>query len=229
MIRIGICDDEMYTTSQLENILTEYARELGIIIDIDVFYDGEELLRYIETQQPDYDLIFLDIRMKKMNGMEVARKIRETNQIVILIFVTSYKSYALEAYEVHPYQFIIKPIIPRIVKKYFKQVYDIITANAFYYEFKSNKDYYRILLSDIMYFQSQKRLIYIHMNDGEILKYYDKINCIQEKLADTKADFWRIHHSILVNSKYVKRKAFNHIELVNGEILTISEDKRKNF
>lgn len=229
VIKIAICDDEICTTGQLETILDDYAGDLGINVDIDVFYDGRELLRYIETQQPNYDLVFLDIEMQFMNGIEVAQRIRDINQMIMIIFISNYKNYALEAYEVHPFQFIVKPFIPQIVRKYFKQAYDIITAGAFYYDFRLNKDYYRIMVSDIMYFQSQKRLIFIHLRNGSTYKYYDKMNCIQERLAKTKVDFWRIHRSILVNSRYVYRKAYDHIELTDGKILAISEDKRKEF
>lgn len=229
MIKIAICDDEIHTTSQLETILYDFAEELFISIDIDVFYDGKKLIHYIEVQQPNYDLIFLDIEMPFINGIEVAQRIREINRIVMIVFISNYKNYALEAYKVHPFQFIVKPFVSQTIKRYFKQAYDVIVSEMFYYEFSSHKNCYRIIVSDIMYFQSQRRVIFIHMNSGMTYQYYDKLDCIQERLAEAKVEFWRIHRSVLVNSRYVFRKAYDHMELTNGKVLTISEDKRKEF
>ena len=80
-----------------------------------------------------------------------------------------------------------------------------------------------------MYFESEKRMILIYLKDGIIKQYYDKLNLIQEKFQDSKADFWRIHQSILVNSKYVVKKAFDYVELANGKRLSISEDRRREI
>ena len=174
-------------------------------------------------------MVFLDIEMEHMDGMETARQIRKKNKIVLIIFVTSHTSYAIEAYSVHPFQFIVKPIEENIVCDYFYQAYEVITAGEFYYEYKYNKEYYRILVNDIMYFESEKRMIRICLKDGTSKQYYDKLNAIQEKFEDSKADFWRIHQSILVNSRHVMKKGIDYIELTNGEQLNISEDRRKEI
>ncbi|MBQ3514074.1 MAG: response regulator transcription factor [Lachnospiraceae bacterium] len=229
MIKIAICDDDKKITTQLEDVIEDYLKQLGIRYEINIFFDGKELMQHMEKEQTEYDVIFLDIEMKDMDGMETARQIRKKNQIVLILFVTSHTSYAIEAYSVHPFQFIVKPIDEKIVCDYFQQAYEVITAGEFYYEYKYNKEYYRILVNDIMYFESEKRMIRIYLKDGIIKQYYDKLNLIQEKFQDSKADFWRIHQSILVNSRYVVKKAFDYIELTNGKRLSISEDRRREI
>ena len=229
MIKIAICDDDEKVTSQLESIIGNESKQLGLHFEIDIFFDGKELIQHRETQQMDYDLVFLDIEMKDMDGMETAYQIRKKNQVALIIFVTSHTNYAIDAYSVHPFQFIVKPIDEKIVCNYFRQAYEVITAGEFYYEYKYNKEYYRILVNDIMYFESEKRMIHIYLKDGTRKQYYDKLNLIQEKFKDSKADFWRVHQSILVNSKYVVKKAFDYVELANGKRLSISEDRRKEI
>lgn len=229
MIRIAICDDDIKLTGQLEYIIEKIAKQYGIHVENDIFFNGKELIGHIENQMPNYDLIFLDIEMEYMNGMETACRIREKDKQVLIIFVTSHVNYAVEAYAVHPFQFIVKPIEKKKFVPIFLQAYEVIIAGNVYYEYKYNKDYYRILIKDIMYFESEKRIINIHLKDGSIRHYYDKIDFIQKRLSETKVDFWRIHQSILVNTRYVVRKAFDHIELTDGRVLNISEGKRKEL
>lgn len=229
MIRIAICDDDKQMTSELEKIVGQCTEEMAVKPEVDIFFDGKKLIEYIEKQHTEYDIIFLDIEMKQLNGMETAQWIRERDRFVLLVFVTSHSSYALEAYEVHPFQFLVKPLVEGDVKKCFEQAYEFIMADEQFYEFCSKKEYYQISLQDIMYFESERRIINIHMKDGTILSYYDTINNIENKLQETKAEFLRIHQSILVNSRYIFRKAFDHVELTDNKILTVSEDRRKNL
>ncbi|MGN0154604.1 MAG: LytR/AlgR family response regulator transcription factor [Lachnospiraceae bacterium] len=229
MIKIAICDDDIELTGQFENMIENCAKQLGAHIEIEIFFDGKDLIKHIDEQRPEYDLIFLDIEMNQMDGMETARRIREKNQFVLIIFMTSHTNYAIEAYTVRPFQFIVKPVNEKIVSSYFQQAYEVITAGDFYYDYKYHKDYFRVLVNDIMYFESEKRMINIHLIDGSKKQYYDKMNLIEEKLKNTKSDFWRIHQSILVNSRYIVRKASDHVELTDGTILNISEDKRKTI
>lgn len=229
MLKIAVCDDEIGFTAKLESIIEDVAGKKGIQIDIDVFFNGLSLLKNIKHNNVRYDIIFLDIEMEAMDGLETARQIRELDELVFLIYVTSHKNYAIEAYEVHPFQFIVKPVEEDIIKKYFLMVYEKISMGTFYYEYKFKKDYYRVLVKDIMYFESNKRLIHIHMFDGTTYTYYDKLNTIEEKLSGRKVDFWRIHRSILVNARYIKCKAYDHVVLSDDSVFLISEDRRKDI
>ena len=102
-----------------------------------------------------------------------------------------------------------------------------IILDASYYEYKCKNDYFKVLMKDIMYFKSEKRVIKIYLCDGSIKTYYDKLNSVEEKIKTKKLDFWRIHQSILVNTKYIVRKAYDHVELTDATKLYISEDRRK--
>ncbi len=229
LIKIAICDDDIELTSQLETIIKNFARNQNIHIETDIFFNGKSFMEYIEKQHMLYDLVFLDIEMEGTGGMETAHWIRERDKTVIIIFVTHYTEYAIEAYEVHPFQFVVKPLNEEKICNYFKQAYEIITADGFYYEYKYKKDNYRVLINDIMYFESRMMIIYIYLKDGTKRQYYDKLDLIQKSLENTKADFWRIHKSILVNSRYIIIKSFNYIELPGGKKLSISEARRKEI
>jgi DNA-binding LytR/AlgR family response regulator len=229
MLRVAICDDDNNIINELEKILNQIVVSKGIYIDIDSFSDGSRLINYIGINGQCYDIIFLDIEMNEMNGLQTAEKIRETDEFVYIIYITCHENYALEAFDVHPYQFILKPFDEIIIEKYFFSIYEKIISGEFFYNFKSHKDFYRVPLKDIIYFDSKRRLINVHMYDGTIYTYYDKLNDVEKKLKNSKLDFWRIHQSILVNTLYIRHKSFDSITLMDGEKYYISEDRRKHI
>lgn len=227
MINIAICDDKVEFSNKLEEILSDIIKEENIQADIDIFQSGNELLNKLQTDKNYYDIIFLDIEMKGMDGLETAKEIRREDEITTLIYVTSHKSYAIEAYEVQPFRFLVKPIQREILYDCFIKAYNKIMAGNFYFQYKYEKTYYKILVSDILYFESEKRIIRIHLKDGSIRKFYDQLNNIEKQMKKGKADFYRLHKSILVNSRYIKKKAYDYVELMNGNQLEISEERRK--
>lgn len=229
MLNVAICDDEMDEIEKLEGILENISSQHGIHVELEDFLSGEKLLKQMEQNNIRYDLIFLDIEMKHMDGLDTAKRIRELDERVYLIYVTGFESYALKAYEVHPYHFILKPISVEMIEKCFLKVYKNLSSEASYYEYRYKKDYYKLPMSDIMLFESDRRRINIYLADGSIFTYYDKLSLIEEKMKNRKAVFWRIHQSYLVHVKYIRHKAFDYVVLMNGQKYYISENRRKEI
>ena len=107
MIRIGIVDDEKQERDQLKQALARFGAENGTELNVQEF-DCEAV--YLAAQDRDFDILYLDIDMPQMSGMELAEKIRETDQDVILIFCTNLQQFALNGYSVGALGFIVKPI-----------------------------------------------------------------------------------------------------------------------
>lgn len=96
MINIAICDDKVEFSSKLEMLLIDIVKEEKIQADIDVYQSGNELLHKLQKDKCYYDMIFLDIEMKGMDGLETAKEIRKQDKITMLIYVTSHKSYGIK-------------------------------------------------------------------------------------------------------------------------------------
>lgn len=229
MIKVAICDDEKRITQEMERILEASAREYGIQLESGVFYDGEQLIQYMDKNDEQFDIFFLDIEMQGMNGIETAARIRERDRKGLIIYVTSHESYALEAYQVHPFHFLVKPLQEEEVRQCFEQAYAFIAPEDEYFEYTIRKNTYRKPVRNIMYFMSNKRMIEAHMQDGTIEEFYGKIDEVEEELQKGKTDFWRVHKSTLVNAQYIFRKKYLEVELTNGEKLRISKQRARHM
>lgn len=107
MIHIAIVEDEEKYRKQLREYIEQYCEKSGKQIQTSFFQDGEDI---IENYTADFDLIFMDIQMRFMDGMTAAREIRKLDKKVILMFITSIATYAIEGYEVDALDYILKPL-----------------------------------------------------------------------------------------------------------------------
>lgn len=225
MLNIAICDDDLIFASKIETMLLEIAKRQLFKINVEVYSDGSELWNDISTGKI-YELLYLDIEMVKLNGIDVAKKIREYDTNAILIYISNYENYFIELFEVEPFRFIKKPIDENIFLDYFNKAYARIIQDEAYFEYHFNKVPYKLLTKNIIYFESSGRLININHKDGSG-KFYGKLNVVEKQLQDGKIPFLRIHQSYLVNYRFVGRISFSTVILFDGTILQISEDRQK--
>jgi DNA-binding LytR/AlgR family response regulator len=228
MIRIAICDDEIMMTSKIEAMLIQLSESNGIELDIDVFFDGETLEKSIRQEQR-FDLIYLDIEMKAVDGIEAAKNIRKMDRNVIIIYISNYESYLKELFEVEAFRFISKPINKAMFENYFLKAYERLCSYASYYEFQYKRELYKILLGDIIYFESKGRTINIVLADGKVEKFNGKLNDVEQELKSCKIGFLRIHQSYLISYYFIKSMTKTHVKLFNGSVLQISEERQKDI
>lgn len=226
IIDIAICDDDIKVTSSIENILYKIVEEMNIYLNIDIFYDGSTLVSHCKNSGKKYDLIYLDIEMKAMNGILAAKEIRKVDNGVILIFISNYDSYLKELLEIEPFRFLDKPVDEKNFKNYFLKALQKMNDINDSFSFKYQKEFYRIKYRDIIYFESRKRIINVITKD-EDYQFYGKLNDIEKMISEKHTGFLRIHQSYLINLQYVKRMAYSYIELDNGEVLSISDERQK--
>lgn len=225
MLNIAICDDDLIFASRIETMLLEISGNRLIDMDIEVYSDGCELWKDVSSGKV-FDLLYLDIEMVQLNGIDVAKKIRENNTSVIIIYISNYDNYFIELFEVEPFRFIKKPVDEKIFLSYFDKAYDRIIQDEAYFEYKFNKIPHKILMKDIIYFESSGRLIKVLNKNGEG-KFYGKLNILERQLQSGKISFLRIHQSYLVNYGFIKEISFSKVVLMDGTELQISEDRQK--
>ena len=112
MLYIAICDDDEGVCAELERMLYDYAEQNKIQIDIDIWYRGESLCRFLREKEQIPDVLFLDIELLTTNGIEVGRFIREEqeNMETAIVYISANSSYAMDLFRVQPTDFLIKPL-----------------------------------------------------------------------------------------------------------------------
>ena len=229
MLNIAICDDDTAFSSQIEDIIEAECDEKNIRSDIEVFSDGYYLLKAIK-QGSIFNIIFLDIEMKKLDGLATAREIRKIDSTVLIIYISGFDDYLKELFEVEPFRFISKPLDKDRLIRYFGEAYKRVQDNEEYFQFSFNKELKKCPLKDIVYFESNNRTIYIHLNDGTTTYFYGKLADVEEKLKCSKFVFLRPHQSYYVNYHYIKKLNFYYLTLgyLNKDIdIKISVDRQK--
>ncbi|MCX7714499.1 MAG: LytTR family DNA-binding domain-containing protein [Clostridia bacterium] len=224
MMKIAICDDENYYINLFENWIDDL-KQLYSPLEYDVFSSGEELIRAYDKTSKPYNVIFLDVEMGKMNGIETAKKIRKLDKSVIIVFVTSHEQYVFDSFEAKPFRYLTKPVAFDNFKKTFHAAYnELHTQNkvfTFSYKFNTFTVYYH----DILYFESSKREVIVHCLNDEY-RFYGKIRDLQENIDDDR--FFLVHNSYFVNMEFVNEFNYKFIRLHNGTILPISDSRRKD-
>lgn len=228
MLNIAICDDNIPLTSEIEGLLFSISRRHHIKIDTSVFFDGKTLYNSICSGNI-YDLIYLDIEMNDMNGIEAAHHIRSDQLPTVLIYVSAYETYYRQLFEVEPFRFILKPIDPLLFEKYFIAAHKKITDHIQYFTYGFHQNYNKVSISDIMYFESEGRSIIIHTS-SKLHRFLGKLDKIEAYLhQNIDLDFLRIHQSYLINPRYIRTFTHTNITLTNGYCLKISAKYQSKF
>ena len=227
MLVIAICEDEKQYADKLEKDLRIWAVNAAVNVRIKKFAGGDLLLASI-LKEGMFDLIFMNIEMEGINGLETAAKIRETDYITTLIFVSQYEDYYREAYQVHPFHFLSKPVSLKELKETMDAYMKMKNQDIETFTFAVRKAQYNLRLNDIVYFCSEYRHVTVVCEDQRY-SFYGKLSEVQRELEEKNSHFLRIHQSYLVNTKYIKEYHYSKVILHNGETLSVSRDNRKKM
>ncbi|MDY5180460.1 LytR/AlgR family response regulator transcription factor [Butyribacter sp.] len=222
-IRIAICDDEVTICSQLEKTIIDILEEKNIEVDLQTFVSGEDLCK--EFQKKDYDLVFLDIELPKINGIGIGKYIRENlkNEIIQIAYISAKSEYAMELFAYRPINFLVKPLSRKKIEEVIDKYLVVTEQNNYAFSYKKNKQYYNIPMSEIIYLESRYRKVKIHMRDKED-EFYGSLEKIYQNLK--RKNFLFIHKSIIVNYNFVKKMSYDEVILFNDIVLPISQSRR---
>lgn len=222
MLKFAICEDDIKQCQIIENLINN--AKLKGSYKVEKFNSGEALVEAYYKQER-YSIIFLDMQMGELDGIQTAKIIRKYDKSCLIIIITSIIEYAMDGYSINAYDFILKPVdeakffltLEKAIKKLNKNKVYILQL----------KEKMAILkLSDIMYIESNKKKIYIHC-EKKIYTNNENITVAEKKLAEE--GFIRISRFYLVNMQYIKEIRVKEIILTTGVSLIYSESIRKEI
>lgn len=227
MVSIAICDDDFTVCTSLENMLADICKSSMTKYKIDVFYSGRGLLERL-LDNSYYDVLFLDIEMCNINGVEVGKFIRDkmNNDIMHIVYISGRDSYAMELFDTRPLNFLIKPLTKDKINKAFKIALKLIQKGSENFIYHIANTSYKRPIKDILYFESDNRKINIVTNFNTE-SFYGKMDNVYEQVKDFS--FLYIHKSYLINYDHVVSIAYDHLIMSNGVELGISQKRRKKI
>lgn len=194
MISVLIVDDEQPARQRLRRLLDSHP-DLEIVGEAE---NGQQALELIESQHPD--LIFLDISMPVMNGMQVAKQLNQSDQQPHIIFTTAYDEYALQAFDVDAQDYLLKPIRhERLSKALQKLQRQLSPSKTAFLSIRERETVRRVAVEEILFFHSDQKYTEVHLAK-EVLLSSESLKDLEQRFSH---DFIRIHRSTLVNRQHL--------------------------
>ena len=220
-MEVAIVDDEKVIREQIKKLAVKYEPECNV----KAYETGEELL----AEGNKYDVVYLDIQMEGMNGIDTARALREKQEDTVLIFVTGVKDYVFEAFDVAAFHYLLKPI----EESKFAEVFDRAAKEAEKRKEKGQKQLFiktrqrNITLEqkNILYIENRGRKAEIHTVD-ETIEIYAAMVELEKHLG---GEFYRCHRGYLVNMAYITEYSNDSIRLSDGESIYLPKEKYNEF
>ena len=199
MIKIAIVEDEAAVRDQLTDYVRRYTRQYGTEFEVTCFTDGDEIL---ENYRPAFDIIFLDVEMKRLNGMETAQRIRELDDDVLLIFITNMAQYAIKGYSVGALDYVLKPVPYFAFSQQLQKAVNQLARRARHYlAVPVDGGMRRLDTAAIYYMESDGHKVCFYTEDGDFIAP-GALKSFEEKLANRP--FARCNSGYLVNLAQVR-------------------------
>lgn len=227
MIRIAICDDEKTFIHRIYKSIEHYLKQNKMDFECSTFSSGEDFV-LLKEKICDFDIVFLDVNMKELDGIEVGEIIRSYSEEIVIVFVTAFIKYAPAGYKCQAFRFILKE-----EGDMQEMIYECMDEFVKMKRLREQKRLYRfeslqapIDLSKVLYIMSSGHNLYISTQDAiDEFSFRGRLDDLEEELS--KYSFLRVHQSFLVNLSFAQSISNYKIYLKDGKDLPISKARFK--
>jgi len=218
MFRLALCDDQRIFSDAQVYACQTILEKLNIEHQISVFTNSADFITAFVTQQRRYDMMLLDIVMDGIDGIELAREIRQLDKTAAIVFVTSYDNYAIQGYDVKALHYLMKPVDTQLLENLIRSVYkekylaDVLTI-------KSGVHHIRVPIKEIVYLETAGRRVKVSLMD-RVVNYSGKLSDILSELPEDL--FVQCHQAFAINIGNIRELSRRCAIAVNGREIPVS-------
>ena len=219
MIRIAICDDSPSFLQQAVNMVERWSAQSGTPAEIFRFDNGDALLA--KNAVIHMDIIFLDIILPLQNGIDIARELRQNDNAVKIIFLTSSPEFALDSYEVKARGYLLKPVTYEKIKETLDECslsFDVEPKNIV---LKTTFGYHKLYFHDIEYAEAQNKRVMFYLRSGKTLEAVKPLHALEDQMTENDG-FFKCHRSYIVYMPAIDHFNNNEIITKTGVKLSIA-------
>ncbi|AOT71822.1 LytR/AlgR family response regulator transcription factor [Geosporobacter ferrireducens] len=221
MVTVFLCDDNQKTIEHYSRLIAKITQKHHIEMTLSAFNSGEELLFHLSDSPDQADIIYLDILMGTLNGMDTARQLRAYGCKAEIIFLTTSEDYVYDAFDITPVQYLLKDATGEDkFEQVFLRAVDLAEKKATdMFLCESGNTQKIIPIKEISFFEIWKRVVTVHHNGKETIEFYGTLEQLERQLRDK--DFVRVHRSYLVHLPYIAKFQQQSLLLKTGENIPI--------
>lgn len=222
-MRVAICDDEKKIADILEDKLEDYFYSRKEESEIRKYYSGSELLR---NDLSWIELLFLDVDMPGLSGLETAAEIRKSNKSMKIVFLTAYSEFVFESFKVDAFRYLLKPLKENELEETLDTLAKESDDPQNYLRFQFNSENFSINIKDIIYIEGMRDKIWIFCESGT----YRWKGTLKEMLAMLEGKgIFQVHRSYLINMDKIKSYNSKSVFLENNYEVPISKYRLDAF
>ncbi len=223
---IAICDDCQSDALFARDIIKKSLKDVHIAADIVCYNCAEDIKSRLFEHKESLDILILDIDMPEVSGLELAEKLRAENKDLIIIFLSNHEEFVFKAIEFQPFRYIRKIHLNTEMPLAIRSAARVIEANRDKQIILNTDDgKMKVMISEIMYFETEKRKIAVHLQNSKKLIINKTISEVQEMI--NKENFIMTHRCCVVNANYIKNISNGIVTLDNNEKLIVSRPRYK--
>ena len=225
-MRIAVCDDSPKFLEQVSDMVERWSQQCGIPTEIYRFDNGDALLA--KNAVTHMDIIFLDIIMPLQNGIDTAKELRQNDNAVKIIFLTSSPEFALQSYEVKAQNYLLKPFDYGKIKETLDDCSHGFDTEAKNIVLKTAFGYQKLYFHDIEYLEAQNKRVVFYLRTGKTVEVAESLHSLEERLSINDG-FFKCHRSYLVYIPNVDHFSMTEIITKTGRSIPIARDCGKTF
>lgn len=224
MLHIGICDDDRTVLENLAREVEGWAKEKAELCSVECFLTADSFL-FAWDEKKDMDVLLLDIEMPGMNGMKLARQLRQKGEHISIIFVTGNSEYALEGYDLEAVSYLVKPVKREKLYTALDRARERAGSREALLVSIAAGEVEKVYIADICFLESQGHETILWKRDGTKISCKVNLQRLEQELQEKSDDFFRPHRSYLIHMGCVERITKKEAQMEGGLLIPIARGK----